>query len=107
MSHKYTQPVNVSFRFDGVSRSPARHSIYGAISRRSDFTAFPVRREGSALVYKTTIMPGSFIRFQLFGEQMMTKPLLHGPKLTEDGVVAGTVPDHDTTYDFDVNKPVQ
>ncbi len=108
MSHKYVQPVSVSFRFDGVrARLGQTFYLWGDFYGDPDLTAFPVRREGGALIYKTTIMPGSFIRFQLFGEQMMTKPLLRGPKLTEDGVVAQTVPDHDTVYDFDVNKPVQ
>jgi hypothetical protein len=51
-------------------------------------------------------MPGTAIRFQLFGEKTMTKSLLSGSKLSE-GAVPETVPDRDTTYEFDVRKPVQ
>jgi arabinogalactan endo-1,4-beta-galactosidase len=107
MNHKYDQPVNVTFRFRGVTQKPGQiFYLWGDFFGDPDFLTFPVRREGNELVYKTTIMPGTYIRFQLFGEKTMTKPLLSGAKLSE-GAVPETVPDSDTTYEFDVRNPVQ
>ncbi len=107
MNHKYDQPVNVTLRFTG-EKTKRGQSFYmwGDFFGDPDFTAFPVPREGTALVYKTTIVPGTYIRFQLFGEKTMIKPLLSGANLNE-GAVRETVPDHDMVYEFDVRNPVQ
>jgi len=107
MRHSYDRPVNVTFRFRGVKAKPGQtFYLWGDFFGDPDFLTFPVRREGSALVYRTSVMPGTAIRFQLFGEKTMTKSLLSGSKLSE-GAVPETVPDRDTTYEFDVRKPVQ
>ena len=107
MRHKYEQPVNVTFRFHGVASKPGQtFYLWGDFFGDPDFLTFPVPREGDAFVYRTTLMPQTYIRFQLFGEKQMVKPLLSGAKLSE-GAVAETVPDRETTYDFDVRKPVQ
>lgn len=107
MRHKYNWPVNVTFRFRGAAPQHGQaFYLWGDFFGDPDFLAFPVRREGDELVYKTTIMPGTYIRFQLFGDKTMTEPLLSGPKLSE-GAVPETVPDHDTIYDFDVKTPVR
>ncbi|MDE2110150.1 MAG: glycosyl hydrolase 53 family protein [Alphaproteobacteria bacterium] len=104
MRQKYHWPVSVTFRFRGtVPKSGRTFYLWGDFFGDPDFLAFPVRREGSDLVYKTSIMPGTYIHFQLFGEKTMTTPLLSGSDLS-DGVVSETVPNRDTVYEFDVKN---
>jgi hypothetical protein len=79
--------------------------LWGDFYGDPDFTAFPMKLTGSTLEYSTTLMPGSLIRFQVYGDKPMAKPLLTGGALTE-GVVPETVGNTDTTFDFDMGNPV-
>lgn len=106
MRTAYQRPVNVTFRVHGVK--PAKGQVFhlwGDFFGDPDFTSFPMHADGAAIEYHTTLMGGSLIRFQIYGDEAMQKPLLTGPKLSE-GVVPETVGQTDTTFDFDVGKPV-
>ncbi len=105
MRHQYDQPVNVTFRFNGLSPKPGQtFYLWGDFFGDPDFTVFPVPYKDGELIYQTTIPPGTFIRFQLFGDKAMKKPLIVGQKLDE-GAVSKTVPNNDTVYTFDLNRP--
>ena len=106
MRQAYREPVNVSFRVRGV-RPAARQTfrLWGDFYGDPDFTAFPMWLEGDTLVYRTTLMPGTPVRFQVYGDGKMQVPLLTGSKLTE-GTVPETVGPADTTFEFDIGKPV-
>jgi len=106
MRQTYRQPVNVTFRVHGVKSAPGQvFRLWGDFYGDPDFTAFPMKLTGGTLEYTTTLMPGSFIHFQVYGDKPMEKPLLTGSSLTE-GVVPETVGNTDATFDFEMGKPV-
>jgi arabinogalactan endo-1,4-beta-galactosidase len=106
MRADYPRPVAVTFRVHGVK--PAKGQVFhlwGDLFGDPDFTPFPMRVDAGTLEYRTTLMPGTFIHFQVYGDRAMQKPLLTGSKLTE-GVVPETVGQTDTAFDFMLGKPV-
>ncbi len=106
MREKYVMPVEVTFRFSGVKPKKGQvFRLWGDLFGDPDFTSFPLRRVNNELVYNTTLMPGSQVHFQVFGDKAMQKPLIAGKKLLE-GVVPETVGNTDTVFDFDLRKPV-
>jgi arabinogalactan endo-1,4-beta-galactosidase len=106
MRQNYQQPVNVTFRVRGVKPAEGQtFKLWGDFYGDPDFTAFPMDYENGALIYNTTLMPGTYIRFQVYGDAAIERPVLSGKKLTE-GAVPETIPATDTTFEFDADKPV-
>jgi len=106
MQAAYQRPVSVTIRLHGVKPAKGQvFNIWGDFFGDPDFTPFPMHVEAGTAEYKTTLMPGTFIRFQVYGDKAMQKPLLTGPKLTGDGVVPETVGQTNTVFDFEFGKP--
>jgi arabinogalactan endo-1,4-beta-galactosidase len=103
MRHHYALPVNVSFRLHGA-KAGRSYKLWGDFFGDPDSTAFAMRRDGGDAVYTTTLMPGTFIRFQMFADAAMQKALLPAGK-DPDGMVSETIPDKDVVYAFDLGKP--
>jgi len=102
MRHAYASPVSVTFRVRGAeARGP--YNLWGDFFGDPDSTAFPMRRDGGDLVYRTALMPGTRIRFQVYGDPAMQKPLLDSGK-DPDGMLAETIPDRDAIFTFDAKR---
>ncbi|MDE2182845.1 MAG: glycosyl hydrolase 53 family protein [Alphaproteobacteria bacterium] len=99
MDHAYAMPVTVTFRFHGAGAGDYR--LWGDMFGDFDGVTFPLKRQGDTLIYTTTLMPGTPIRFQVYGDQAMRKPLL-APSRRDDVAVSETVPDKDTVYELDL-----
>lgn len=100
MKGPYKMPVTVTFRFHGAGKGA--YVLWGDMFGDFDGTAFPLKREGSALTYVTTLMPGTPIRFEVYGDKAMRKPLM--PEAKGDIAAHATVPDQDTVWDFDLRR---
>ena len=98
MTKKTTQPPQ-------PPAATSSEDVWGDLFGDPDFTPFPMRVDAGTLEYRTTLMPGTFIRFQVYGDRAMQKPLLTGSRLTE-GVVPETVGRTDTAFDFVLGKPI-
>jgi arabinogalactan endo-1,4-beta-galactosidase len=102
MRAAYQMPVNVTFRFHGA-RSGRQFRLWGDFFGDPDYTSFPLHFQGGDLVYNTTLMPGTPVHFQVYGDKAMQKPLITGKNVT-DGVVADAVGTGDTTIIYNLGS---
>ena len=91
----YKFPVTVTFRFHGA-QSGLPFRLWGDFFGDPDGASFPLTSDGRDLLYHTTLMPGTALRFQVFGDSAMQKPLV----VSKDGVITATVNAGDTTLDY-------
>jgi arabinogalactan endo-1,4-beta-galactosidase len=91
----YQRPVNVTFRFHGAAPGAA-FRLWGDFFGDPDSTSFPLAVENGDLVYHITLMPGTPLRFQVFGDAAMRKPLI----AAKDDAVSATVKSGDTTLEY-------
>lgn len=104
MKGNYTAPVPVTFRFTGLAPMPG-HPFYlwGDFLGTRDF-AVRLPDDGSALVFRTTLMPGQKIRFQVFDGLSLHARLLSGDTVV-DGFAARTVPAQGGDFDYALAMP--
>ncbi len=102
MQAAYKMPVKVTFRFHGA-KSGQQFRLWGDFFGDPDYTSFPLHADGRNFVYYTTLMPGTRIHFQVYGDKAMQKPLIVG-KNVKDGLVEDTVGSGDTTIAYDLNN---
>jgi arabinogalactan endo-1,4-beta-galactosidase len=93
----YRLPVTVTFRIHGAAAG--RYRLWGDFFGDPDGTSFPMTVEGGDLLYRTTAMAGTALRFQVYGDAAMQKPLIKG----NDGVVTATVGSAATTLDYTIS----
>lgn len=97
----YKQPVDVTFRFHGLTPPPGE-----AFYLWGDFLGsktFAVRLPADGR-FTTTMMPGAKIRFQVFDSLSLHAKLLAGPTIV-DGFAAETVPADGATFDYEMTRP--
>ncbi len=81
MRATYQMPVTLTIRVSGAAPKPGQtFRLWGDFFGDPDFTSFPMRTEGGALTYTATVMPGSVLHFQVYGDKAMQEPLLAGPE---------------------------
>lgn len=91
----YQLPVTVSFRLHGAAPG-GTYRLWGDFFGDPDGTSFPLTRDGGDLVYRIALMAGTPLRFQVFADPAMQKPLIAG----RDGVVDTKVGPGDTTLEY-------
>lgn len=94
----YQRPVTVTVRVHGAT--PGSYRLWSDFFGDPDGTSFPMTVEGNDLVYRTTLMPGTPLRFQVYGDLAMQKPLI----AAKDGVVTGTVGRADAVLEYSLAK---
>jgi len=100
----YQRPVTVTFRFHTTAKGAGQSfRLWGDFFGDPDGTSFPLTPEGGDLVYRTTLMPGTPLRFQVFADAAMRAPLIAGNNV-HDGVVSAAVGASDTVLDYSIVK---
>jgi arabinogalactan endo-1,4-beta-galactosidase len=93
----YQRPVAVTFRFHGAAPKPGQtFRLWGDFFGDPDSTSFPLTVEGGDLVYRITLMAGTPLRFQVFGDAVLQKPLIPA----KEGIVSAAVKSGDTSLEY-------
>jgi arabinogalactan endo-1,4-beta-galactosidase len=95
----YTKPVPVTFKFRGAPTGQALYLWGDFLGTKT----FAVRLPADG-VFRTTMMPGAKIRFQVFDSLSLHAKLLAGERVV-DGFAAETVPANGATFEYDLVKP--
>ena len=73
----YRLPVNVTFRFHDTSPAArATYWLWGDFFGDTAPMSFPLSREGSDLVFRTSLMPGMPVQFQVFEDRTLKTSMI-------------------------------
>jgi len=107
MRHRYLWPVPVTFRFHAPAAVPGQaFNLWGDFLGVRGFMAVPLRNEDGNLMFRTALMPGQRIRFQVYGDPALQTPLLSGKK-DFDGFISNVIPGRETTIDDTLGSVAQ
>jgi arabinogalactan endo-1,4-beta-galactosidase len=95
----YRLPVALTFRFHGAKPGTA-YRLWGDFFGDPDGTSFALTAAGGDLIYRTTAMPGTPLRFQVYGDAAMQVPLIPA----KDGAVSAVAGSGDTVLDYTLTK---